>query len=589
MAGGQRSDSDATVDVVEAYRQPTKTMLGFPIAAWAIIGVEFFERLAYYGAAFTLSTYCTNMLALSESTTNSVVNVLYIVSPISACFASGFADGSFGRPKTLLLYLCIYTIGLAVIAVSSLPFMFDNFPYGASDASLWLCILGVALFGVGYGGFKVCTSPITADEVSLVLDETFRRSLPESLVAAESSSPEYQKAFADFKEAQLSFLFRLIYWSINFGSLFGIIGAPALRTVDSRTVVSGSSTAHTGYYAGYLMCAASTVSGTLVYLIFHRFLHRNQPTESFLLFRVVGCALRNRWWFAVGSVRDDDFTRAHSGELLVFAAWPATPNSDNCAATDSPFGLPDASPLPFDAAVVSNVKQTLTFCKSFVTLPLYWLISNQFSTNVVLTANNMDIPDGVPPEALNNVNTITLLLTVIVVDKWLFPWWFGVNRRPCVQSRITVGFLMVAVAMAWCGVLQLLIDHRGTYDAAGDYHLLPRQSYLSVLWLLGPYVLQGIASVFVDTTVLEAAYVMAPPNMKSTVMALYLLASSASGFLGLAFTPLADQSVIGIMYFVLALLQGLVTLLFLKSGVARPPIVPPGEALPLLQGRDTTA
>lgn len=574
----ESTSSSAVVACGRTGRPPTAVFFGLPVTAWIVIGVEFFERLAYYGAAFTLSTYSTNLLNLTESTSNLIVNILYVVSPLSACVASGIADGPFGRSRSLLMYLVIYTLGLAIISVSSFPWMYADFPYNPSTLSLWLFIGGIVVFGIGYGGFKVCTSPLTADELCRVLEDTFYASHDQSM---DSPPLSLKREFENFKEAQLSFLFRLVYWSINFGSLFGIIGAPALRALDSRSVVSGSSTAHTGYYAGFLMCVVSTALGTMLYIVSYRRFHRNAPTESFLLFRVVYRAVQTRLRFALGWLQDDAFIHQHRSECLIFASW--VPSEDTSSAFSACGGR------RFDDAIVSSVRQTLTFCKTFVTLPLYWLISNQFSTNVVLTANNMDIPAGVPPEALNNVNTLSLLATVVVVDRWLFPWWFGKDTRPCVQSRITVGFMMVAVAMAWCGVLQLVIDHRGTYDAGGDYHLLPGQSYLSVMWMLGPYVLQGIASVFVDTTVLETAYMMAPSNMKSTVMALYLLASSGSGFLGIAFTPLSDQSVIGIMYFVLAFLQGLVTLLFLRSGVERAIVTPPGEMLPLLPGHDTSA
>mmetsp|Transcript_584 Transcript_584/g.641 ORF Transcript_584/g.641 Transcript_584/m.641 type:complete len:165 (-) Transcript_584:20-514(-) len=122
--------------------------------------------------------------------------------------------------------------------------------------------------------------------------------------------------------------------------------------------------------------------------------------------------------------------------------------------------------------------------------------------------------------------------------------------------------------MLWCGAVGILIDQRGTFDGSGSYSLDEGSSFLSVVWLVPPYILQGVASVFVDTTVLESAYLMASPEMKSTVMALYLFASSASGFLGLVFTPLAAPQLVTIMYFILALLQAIVAFLYVRFGSA---------------------
>jgi dipeptide/tripeptide permease len=171
----------------------------------------------------------------------------------------------------------------------------------------------------------------------------------------------------------------------------------------------------------------------------------------------------------------------------------------------------------------------------------------------------------VPPEAFNNVNTVALLVTILICDKWLFPWLYGQSRPPMV-GRMVLGFLMVAVSMLWCGVLQLIMDARGTYQGSSEtYTLYEGESLLNAMWLIGPYALQGIASVFVDCTVLESAYLLAPRTMKSSVMALYLLASSGSGFLGMLLAPLCRASTLSIVFFSLSLTQALVTALFLRT------------------------
>lgn len=544
-----------------------------PKLSWVVVVVEFFERLAYYGAAFTLSTYCTNMLQMSNSTANAVVNVLYIVAPLSACFFAGLSDGTFGRPRSLLICLLLYALGLGVMAWSSSPMtsMYASFPNGPTSLSVALFVSGIALFALGYGGMKVCTSPLTADatcdafdtqELSVIknkqqhpdalLNRGSHPSTTESVSKAAALADDCSDTLADIatsldrkKKARVSFLFRLMYWSINFGSLFGIIGAPMLRDVDHRKVMVGDTEAHSGYYAGFLLCSCSTFTGLLVFLFFFRQFPKNKPSPTFVAVRVLWRALVTRVKFAVGLIHDVTFLDIHRGEFFVFASYGPDVTDEH-------------------RSFVVKVAQTARFCKSFWTLPLYWLISNQFSTNIVLSAQNMSTPGDVPPEMLNNVNTITLLVTVVIMDRWFVP----VHQRPSVEGRLMVGFLLVTVAMLWCGGVGLFIDNRGTFDGSGSYALDEGSSFVSVLWLLPPYVLQGIASVFVDTTVLESAYLMAAPEMKSTVMALYLFASSVSGFLGLVFTPLAAPQLVTIMYFILALLQAVVAFVFVKMGSA---------------------
>lgn len=230
---------------------------------------------------------------------------------------------------------------------------------------------------------------------------------------------------------------------------------------------------------------------------------------------------------------------------------------------------PTAPPtVLFSGLQVAAASRTLYLCRTFVCLPLYWLISNQFSTNVVLQASDLEMPSSLPPDLLNNVNTISLLILIVVLDRWVYPRMYEEEeeeRKPPVAARLSVGFLLVSIAMFWCGILQVVVDRRGTTIAdgsgsssGGSYVLNPGESMVSAAWVLPPYILQGFASALVDTTTLEAAYTVAPKFLKSSVMALYLLASSVSGFAGLALSPIMTPANISTVFFALGALQILV-------------------------------
>ncbi|KAF8287980.1 hypothetical protein TcBrA4_0015700 [Trypanosoma cruzi] len=74
--------------------------------------------------------------------------------------------------------------------------------------------------------------------------------------------------------------------------------------------------------------------------------------------------------------------------------------------------------------------------------------------------------------------------------------------------------------------------------------------------------MQGVASALVDTTIMEVVYVAAPTSMKGTMMAFYLMASSLSGFLGLALSPAMRPKNAQIVIFSLTGALVLVTVLF---------------------------
>ena len=564
----------ASLSQVNRHRFDAIRPLGFALDVWILFLVEFAERIAYYGCAYMLTSYCVDMLDMSQSNSNYVVNGLYAISPLSSVLSSGLSDGVWGRRKTLLIFGVVYTVGMTIVAVGSFPFMFYDFPYEPSTGATISLIAGMLVFAIGFGGMKVCTSPLEADTVK----------------STKSDVP-------------LGKLFRWAYWVINFGSLFGLIGAPLLRTVEPRVEMDGSGNKHaTGFYYGFAMCAVSMALGILVFACRFRHYPRNRAKASYVMFRILFWAIVIRVKFLVGAIRDPAFQDRlkgfSRGRFLMYASYvnaqaqPLSPLSvpippppppsvsrrrqdDSGSDDEGALGLQylqkreqeeeddhDPNYNMFDEVNVDELSATCHACSVFLPLPLYWLISNQFSTNVILQAAGMNLPTYFPADAFNNINTLTVLIGIAVVDKLIFPMIYGQGGQPSVRLRMLIGFTFATLSMVYCGVLELFLDSRGNFDSAGNYSLNPGEVQLSAMWLIPPFVLQGIASIFVDTTSIEAAYTLASRQFKSSVMSLYLLASSASGFLGIALAPLAVPNRMVAVFMSLAAMQVVVAVLF---------------------------
>jgi dipeptide/tripeptide permease len=537
--------------------QVSSPFLGFGVDVWVLFVVEFAERIAYFGVAFMLTSYTVEMLGMTTDEANYAVNALYAVSPLSSVVASGLSDGIWGRRKTLLVFGVVYTAGVALVAVSSLPLMFRDFPNGPSPESILVLILGMVLFAVGFGGMKVCTSPLEAD----------------TLTAAHRHVP-------------LGKMFRWAYWAINFGSLFGLIGAPLLRQLDGRSKDTASGSGSTtvahpaGFYLGFLMCTGSMLLGVLLFA--GRFFHypRNRSKASYVMFRILFRAVWIKIRFATGSLPPDAAFEAQcvsrregGGGFLMYASyssWLAMEGTKKGAAEESPaMGVKNELRAPeddhdslYNMYSVENVAElgaTCRACSVFLPLPFYWLIANQFSTNVILQAAGTDLPSYFPADAFNNINTFTVLIGVAVLDKLIFP----VAGQPSVRMRMLIGFFFATISMLYCGVLEVFLNQRGTFTDGGTYILAPGETeLLSSWWLVPPFVTQGVASIFIDTTAMEAAYTLSAKQFKSSVFSLYLLASSASGFLGIALAPLAVPSKMVAVFFALAGMQVLVAIGF---------------------------
>ncbi|KAG5493495.1 hypothetical protein JIQ42_01863 [Leishmania sp. Namibia] len=600
--------------------------LGLPSVVWAMLGVEFVERLGYYAVAFSLFTYCTVMLRTGPALANALINIVYILVPVAAFLASGVADSRVGRPCVLAVALAVYTTSLLVLCVSATPWLYTSFPLDPTWGSRALFALALLGFSSGYGSMKVCTNPIMADCVVLHYRNTFNE-VPivvegEDAVVEASAASVAKGAAIDVSAAAidapnddalpygagatigaaaslygeehmkraLSRLFVYAYWGGNVGGLVGSFAAPLLRSCESRRVVQGSEENTTGYYYSFLLAALSVGVGGAFLCWCFAWLPRSAPAPGFVLVRVIVRALLNRLAVLRGSARvvcggrDGD---SDIGDWLDYASTKLLPvasgaggisdahhvvlgdeaaglERSTCAAYGSVSGASFAG-LDGDAAAtslwVADCRATLRICKAFIALPIYWLICNQFSTNLMYQAAALEMPVGVPEELFNNINTVTMLLFLVLWDQWLLPCVLR-DRAPSACFRIVSGFACMCAAMLWCGLLQCSITSRGYYESEDRYVLRDGQRRLSAGWLIMPYILQGLAAAFVDPSVMEVAYGDAPERMKGTVVGLYWVASSASGFLGFVLSPVMTPQHAATLFFSFAAAQVAVSALF---------------------------
>jgi hypothetical protein len=389
----------------------------------------------------------------------------------------------------------------------------------------------------------------------------------------------------------------------NFGSLFGLIGAPLLRQLDRREKyvdASGSGSGlvakPSGFYIGFLFCGGCMAMGVVLFAL--RFYHypRNQSKASYVMFRVLFRAVtvwvklnvlpRRREDPVDASFRRMCAPRRCGGEgFLMYAAYRAPRQESSagsgessavslCAAgqtadveqsSEGDVGHQISDPHDpnyniYSPSCILQLSATIRCCSIFLPLPFYWLIANQFSTNVILQATGTDLPAYFPADAFNNINTLTVLVGVALLDRVVFP---AIGGQPSCRVRMIVGFAFAAASMIYCGVLEVFLNQRGSFTDNGSYVLAPGETaLLSSWWMVPPFVLQGIASVFVDTAAMEAAYAVASPEFKSSVFSMYLVASSASGFLGIGLAPLAVPDQMVAVFLALAGMQVAVAVAF---------------------------
>lgn len=213
--------------------------------------------------------------------------------------------------------------------------------------------------------------------------------------------------------------------------------------------------------------------------------------------------------------------------------------------------------VKWDDTFVEELKRALVGCKVFTIYPIYWVCYGQFSNNFVTQAGQM-AGHGIPNDLMQNFDPIAIIVFVPLMDRLVYPLLrkLRIPFRPI--SRITFGFWVAALAMAYAAIVQHLIYSAGPCykHPLCDASVVDGVAYgnnVHIAIQTPAYMLIGISEIFASATGYEYAYTKAPPRMKSFVQSLFLLTNAFGSALGEAFVPAAFDPAILWMYVGLAI------------------------------------
>lgn len=163
--------------------------------------------------------------------------------------------------------------------------------------------------------------------------------------------------------------------------------------------------------------------------------------------------------------------------------------------------------------------------------------------------------NGVPNDLINNLNPVTLVIFIPIVDFFVYPTLrkYGIHFTPI--KRITWGFFVASAAMVSSTVLQYYIYKKAPCDDA----LIADpdegcQAPINVWVQAVPYCLIAFSEIFASITGLEYAFSKAPENMRGLVMGVNLLQTAFSSAIGQALVPLATDPLLVWNYMTVAIL-----------------------------------
>lgn len=154
----------------------------------------------------------------------------------------------------------------------------------------------------------------------------------------------------------------------------------------------------------------------------------------------------------------------------------------------------------------------------YVFVAIFWALFEQIGSSWVLQAQKMDrVIFGLEllPSQIQAANPLLIMLLTPVFTYWLYP---KVNKHFQLTElrKMAAGLFLTVIAFAIPSLIQMQLDS-GKPPNIG--------------WQLVAFVILTSAEVMVSITCLEFSYRYAPANMKSLVMAIYLLSISLGNLL----------------------------------------------------------
>lgn len=450
----------------------------FPSSIPYIIGNEAAERFNYYGLRAILTTFMVAqfynpdgstdpaIVQAAEATANAKTHDFVAMVYLLPMFGGMIADWFWGKYKTILWLSLVYAVGNIMVALSvSNEFMFTT---------------SLMLIAIGAGGIKPCVSANVGDQ----FDESNKHLLP--------------RAFDAF------------YASINFGSVLSILLIPYLKAKFGPTIAFG--------------VPAIAMLVAVFFFWAGRNKYRRVPPPKFdqnkmvILLTAFGSLVASYIYFdkimhaSIGSVLG-----AWAVAVIVLAfvfkkQWFAKPGNfvgiNLYALTNGGFA---AAAKEYGDEAIEGIRSVWRVLAVFAFIPVFWALWDQSQSEWVVQATKMDLDFlGITwqAEQISFVNAAFILAFIPLFSFVIYPALNKVGIQVTPLRKIGAGFVLTALSFVIIAIIQGWID-------AGERP--------NISWQILAFVVLTAGEVLISITGLEYAYTQAPPSMKSTIMACWLI------------------------------------------------------------------
>lgn len=187
----------------------------------------------------------------------------------------------------------------------------------------------------------------------------------------------------------------------------------------------------------------------------------------------------------------------------------------------------------WDDQFVTDLAGCIRACCVFLFLP----IANINDGGLGAAANAQSAAmttQGIPNDLLNNLATITIIVSIPLLEYVVYPILshFKIQFGPI--RRIFVGFLFASIGSAGWAIIQYYVYETSPCGyAASTCTIDPFVSPISIWWTAIPTILTALYESFGSTTVYALAYTRSPKNLKGVVVAFLLFTTAISSAISL--------------------------------------------------------
>ncbi|XP_054069171.1 solute carrier family 15 member 1 isoform X1 [Rissa tridactyla] len=373
---------------------------GYPLSIFFIIINEFCERFSYYGMRAVLVLYFKYFLQWDDNLSTAIYHTFVALCYLTPILGAIVADSWLGKFKTIVSLSIVYTIGQAVMAVSSINDLTDQTQDGSPDnipVHIALSMIGLILIALGTGGIKPCVSAFGGDQ------------------------------FEEDQDKQRSRFFSIFYLSINAGSLLSTIITPILRAQEC-----GIHSKQRCYPLAFGVPAALMAISLVVFIAGSRMYKKAKPQGNIMVqvSKCIGFAIKNRF-------------RHRSKEFPKREHWL------------------DWASEKYDKRLIAQTKMVLKVLFLYIPLPMFWALFDQQGSRWTLQATTMDGNFGaiqIQPDQMQTVNPILIIIMVPVVDAVVYPLIKKCKINFTPLRKITVGMFLASLAFVAAALVQVQID-----------------------------------------------------------------------------------------------------------------------------------